>query len=127
MSIAEERTWAQAPEFDEEHPDELSYRPFPLAPLLTDSPSSDDPALASMVHPDAARTLDMIDDEGRILPLRFRQGEQFARLGQIAAGRCVQPGQRFSTPGRQFQCKTGQFHLFHFWPARYFQALALRP
>jgi hypothetical protein len=22
----------------------------------------------------------MIDDEGRILPLRFRQGEQFARL-----------------------------------------------
>ena len=27
--------WAPAPEFDEDHPEELSYRPFPIAPLLT--------------------------------------------------------------------------------------------
>ena len=25
--------WVQAPEFDEDHPDELAYRPFPLGPL----------------------------------------------------------------------------------------------
>jgi hypothetical protein len=33
-----------------------------------------------MVHPNVARTLDMIDDEGRILPMRFRPGEQTAQL-----------------------------------------------
>jgi hypothetical protein len=27
--------WVSAPAYDEEHPEELSYRPFPLAPLLT--------------------------------------------------------------------------------------------
>ncbi|MEQ1717752.1 MAG: DUF882 domain-containing protein, partial [Hyphomicrobium sp.] len=29
--------WVQAPEFDEDHPEELAYRPFPLAPLLTEN------------------------------------------------------------------------------------------
>ena len=28
--------WAPAPEFDDDHPDEVSYRPFPIAPLLTE-------------------------------------------------------------------------------------------
>jgi hypothetical protein len=79
-SVGGDSSWAPAPEFDEEHPDELSYRPFPLAPLLTASASADDPALAKMVHPDAAKTLELIDDEGRIPPMRFRPGEQFARL-----------------------------------------------
>lgn len=27
--------WASTPEFDDDHPEELSYRPFPVAPLLT--------------------------------------------------------------------------------------------
>ncbi len=79
-SVTDDSAWSAAPEFDEEHPDELSYRPFPLAPLLTASASPDDPALAKMVHPDAAKTLELIDDEGRIPPMRFRPGEQFARL-----------------------------------------------
>ncbi len=79
-SVTDDSAWSAAPEFDEEHPDELSYRPFPLAPLLTASASPDDPALAKMAHPDAAKTLELIDDEGRIPPMRFRPGEQFARL-----------------------------------------------
>jgi uncharacterized protein YcbK (DUF882 family) len=79
-SVTDDSAWSAAPAFDEEHPDELSYRPFPLAPLLTASASSDDPALAKMVHPDVAKTLELIDDEGRIPPMRFRPGEQVARL-----------------------------------------------
>jgi uncharacterized protein YcbK (DUF882 family) len=79
-SVKDDSAWSAAPAFDEEHPDELSYRPFPLAPLLTASASPDDPALAKMVHPDAAKTLELIDDEGRIPPMRFRPGEQVARL-----------------------------------------------
>lgn len=66
--------WTTAPEFDEDHPDELSYRPFALAPLLTETPSFDDPALATMVHPDQAQVLDLIDDEGTVLPMQFGAG-----------------------------------------------------
>lgn len=69
-----------APAFDDDHPEELAYQPFPILPLLTETPSADDPALARMVHPNVARTLDMIDDEGRILPMRLRPGAQTAQL-----------------------------------------------
>jgi uncharacterized protein YcbK (DUF882 family) len=80
-SIATEiESWTSAPAWDEEHPDELSYRPFPLAPLLTASASPDDPALAQLVHHDVASTLDFIDQEGAVLPLRFHPGEQVAQL-----------------------------------------------
>lgn len=66
--------WTTAPEYDEDHPDELSYRPFALAPLLTETPSFDDPALATMVEPDATQAMDLIDDEGTALPMRFGTG-----------------------------------------------------
>ncbi|MCC7251982.1 DUF882 domain-containing protein [Hyphomicrobium sp.] len=67
--------WTTAPEYDDDHPDELSYRPFALAPLLTETPSFDDPALATLVHPDAAQAIDMLDDEGTVLPMRFGTGQ----------------------------------------------------
>lgn len=73
--------WVQAPEFDEDHPDELAYRPFPLAPLLTETPSANDPQLiGSLQHPDVAATLDMIDDVGAIAPMKFRPGRQVAQV-----------------------------------------------
>ena len=73
--------WAGAPEFDEEHPDEMSYRPFPVAPLLTETPSADDPVLTKMEHPDVAQTLEMLgnDDKDR-LPLELRPGPQVVAL-----------------------------------------------
>ncbi|WP_333794253.1 DUF882 domain-containing protein [Hyphomicrobium sp.] len=66
--------WTAAPEYDDDHPDELSYRPFALAPFLTDTPSFDDPALATLMHPDPIAALDMIDDEGSSAPMRFGNG-----------------------------------------------------
>ncbi|MFN0219473.1 MAG: DUF882 domain-containing protein [Hyphomicrobium sp.] len=72
--------WVQAPQFDEDHPEELAYRPFPLAPLLTDTPSAADPQLAQLQHPDVAATLEMIDDVGEIPPMRFRPGQQVAQV-----------------------------------------------
>jgi uncharacterized protein YcbK (DUF882 family) len=69
-----------APEFDEEHPDELSYRPFPVAPLLTASASPDDPVLSQLTALDVPRTLDLLDAEGHILPMRFHPGAQTAQL-----------------------------------------------
>jgi hypothetical protein len=72
--------WAPAPEFDDDHPDEVSYRPFPIAPLLTESPSADDAALVKLVHPDIARTLELLDDRPVALPLHLRPGEQTAEV-----------------------------------------------
>jgi hypothetical protein len=70
-----ERTgWLAAPEYDDDHPDEMSYRPFALAPLLTETASFDDPALTAMTHPDAAETLELLDEEGTVLPMRFGTG-----------------------------------------------------
>lgn len=72
--------WVQAPEFDEDHPEELAYRPFPLAPLLTESASGAEPQFGDLQHPDVAQTLELIDDVGAVLPMRFRPGQQVARV-----------------------------------------------
>ncbi len=71
--------WVQAPEFDEDHPEELAYRPFPLAPLLTDTPATAPAKFTKLQHPDVARTLETIDDMGAVLPMRFRPGAQVAQ------------------------------------------------
>ena len=70
--------WAEAPAFDEDHPEELAYRPFPLAPLLTDNAESRDAPLAEMQRPDVAATLDALDDTGSVAPMKFRPGKQIA-------------------------------------------------
>ena len=72
--------WAPAPEFDEDHPEELSYRPFPVAPLLTQSASADDEALVKIVHPNIERTLDLLDDRQIVLPMRLRPGDQVSEV-----------------------------------------------
>jgi hypothetical protein len=68
--------WAPAAAFDDDHPEELSYRPFPIAPFLTRSASSDDSDLVRLVHPDIVRTLDLLDERQTVLPLRLRPGRQ---------------------------------------------------
>jgi uncharacterized protein YcbK (DUF882 family) len=63
-----------APAYDEEHPDELSYRPFPIANLLTATASVDDSALAVLAHPDLSRVLELMDQQDSLPPLRLRPG-----------------------------------------------------
>ena len=72
--------FAAAPAFDDEHPDELSYRPFPIAPLLTLTSSVDDPVLARMTHPDVAKTLDLLDQAGSLPPMRLLPQPRTAAL-----------------------------------------------
>ncbi len=69
-----------APAYDEEHPEELSYRPFPIAPLLTVTASADDPALAVMVHPDLGKVLELMDQPDTVPPMRLRPGIYEAEL-----------------------------------------------
>jgi uncharacterized protein YcbK (DUF882 family) len=79
-SLSRDTTFVPAPAYDEEHPEELSYRPFPIAPFLTTTSSADDPALARMVHPDLNKTLEMLDQAGSVPPMRLRPGLQAAQL-----------------------------------------------
>jgi len=72
--------WAPAPQFDADHPEELSYRPFPIAPFLTQSASADDNALVKLIPLDVTRTLDLLEDGQVILPLRLRPGGQVAEV-----------------------------------------------
>jgi hypothetical protein len=70
--------WSVAPAFDEEHPEELSYRPFPIAPFLT--ATANEPIMSELQHHDVARTVDMIDQAARMIPLKLRPSEQTVRL-----------------------------------------------
>jgi uncharacterized protein YcbK (DUF882 family) len=79
-SLTRTAHFVPAAAYDEEHPEELSYRPFPIAPFLTTTASVDDPALARMVHPDLAKTLEMLNDGGSVPPMRLRPGSQTAQL-----------------------------------------------
>ena len=79
-SLSRETIFVPAPAYDEEHPEELSYRPFPIAPFLTATASVDDPALARMVHPDLDKTLELLDQLSSVPPMRLRPGPQTARL-----------------------------------------------
>jgi len=80
-----------APAYDEEHPEELSYRPFPIAPLLTATASADDPALAVMVHPNLSKVLELMDQDYITPPMRLRPGIHEAQLmwAQQSKGQAV--------------------------------------
>jgi len=80
VPLARDTSFVPAPAYDEEHPEELSYRPFPIAPFLTATSSFDDPALARIVHPDLAKILEMLDQAGSVPPMRLRPGSQTAQL-----------------------------------------------
>jgi uncharacterized protein YcbK (DUF882 family) len=69
-----------APAYDEEHPDELSYRPFPIAPLLTATASADDPAFIQLVHPDLSKVLELMEQQESVPPMRLRPGVYQAEL-----------------------------------------------
>lgn len=79
-AIDQDMNFIPAPEYDEDHPEELVYRPFPLAPLLTATPSADDAALSVMQSPDVRKTLAMLDDDMTSPPMRLRPGQQMAEL-----------------------------------------------
>lgn len=72
--------FAPAPAWDEDHPEEASYRPFPLAPFLTETASVDDPALTKLVHPDLARTAELFDTSTKVEPMRLRPGRNLSEL-----------------------------------------------
>lgn len=78
--VIEPANVAYSPEVDEEHEDELNYRPFAIGPLITDKPVADDENLAKLTVPDYAQTGVIISVGQTISSSRFRPGLQFAYL-----------------------------------------------
>lgn len=72
--------FASAPAWDADHPDEEAYRPFPLAAFLTTSLSANDKNQAHLVHPDFARTGELLDGATAVPQMRLRPGRQIAQL-----------------------------------------------
>lgn len=70
-------SFVRAPDYDEDHPEELAYRPFPLEPMM--SAKADDPKLAELQPLDVGRTLDLMDDGGAVAPMRLRPREKVAQ------------------------------------------------
>ena len=73
-------SFAPAPAFDDDHPEEISYRPFPLAPYLTATASVDDVAFTRFERPDIARTVDLLDQTGSVPPMRLKPAAKMAQL-----------------------------------------------
>lgn len=68
--------WVPAPAYDDEHPEELSYRPFPIVPYLTETATQ--PLMSELVAHDVARTIDMLDQPEAATALHFRPTAQAA-------------------------------------------------
>ena len=80
--------WVSAPDYDEDHDSELSYRPFPLAALIEANPSMDNPVLARLSKPNLAVAHQSIgEDDG--MGMQFRPNLQVAEMiwNDDAAGR----------------------------------------
>jgi len=71
--------WDRA-EFDQEHPEELYYTPFPISPYLTATSSMDDDALVVMRHPDPEQTLAFLAEAGAQPMVRLISGASFGRM-----------------------------------------------
>lgn len=79
VAVLDDEVWAASPEYDDDHPDEMAYRPFPIEPLLSAEVSN--PMLTRLTKPDNARTLDMLDEaSGAIPPMQLRPPQQLAQL-----------------------------------------------
>jgi uncharacterized protein YcbK (DUF882 family) len=65
-----------APEVDDDHPEELSYVPFEIADLMTDSSVAFSRTVAPLVHPDQSNTDALLDgmDQPTALTLRKSSG-----------------------------------------------------
>ena len=92
--------WVAAPAWDEEHPEELSYRPFAITPLIGDD-DRDPLLLTELRAPDVIRALETIDQSEQSPSLRFAPGRQVLQLtaAQSFRGSAVAVDAYFARPG----------------------------
>ena len=70
--------WVAAAAYDDEHPEELSYRPFAIGPYLTDSAT--EPLMSELVSNDMSQSVEILDQPDAVPQMRFRPGVMSAGL-----------------------------------------------
>jgi len=79
--------WVPAPSWDDDHPEELSYRAFAVAPLLGDDVAQEPAILTQLKAPDLMRVLEALD-HGELSPsVTLNPGRQTVRLAAAQAFR----------------------------------------
>jgi uncharacterized protein YcbK (DUF882 family) len=69
-----------APEVDDDHPEELSYVPFEIASLMTDTSVTYNRSVAPLTHPEQRSLGYLFDDMDRPLGLSFRDSSGYQGL-----------------------------------------------
>jgi uncharacterized protein YcbK (DUF882 family) len=69
-----------APDVDEDHPEELSYVPFEVASLMTDSSVTYSRTVAPLIHPDQKETAYLFEDMGSPVALTLRSSSGYEGL-----------------------------------------------
>ena len=69
-----------APDYDDDHPDEADYQPFPILPFMSETPVASMDLSAEQDQFSLAKVHVMFSEQKEMLDTRFRQGLQFAEL-----------------------------------------------
>ena len=72
-----------APEVDDDHPEELSYVPFEVASLMTDSSVTYSRTVAPLTHPEQNSTDYLFDDMTSPVALTFRPSSGYQGLAVL--------------------------------------------
>jgi uncharacterized protein YcbK (DUF882 family) len=76
----EEEEVSSSPDYDEDHPDETDYQPFPILPFMSDTPVASMDLSDSSPDFSLAKVHVMFAEPKEMLDTRFRPGLQFAEL-----------------------------------------------
>jgi uncharacterized protein YcbK (DUF882 family) len=93
--IEEEEVASQA-EYDDDHPDEEAYQPFPVLPFMSDTPVAEMDLTDGNTDFSLAKVHVLFSERKEMLDTRFRQGLQFAELfwAQRFRGTAINTGLR---------------------------------
>ena len=98
--ITKERL-VHAPAFDEDHPEELLYRHYPVRPLLAETPTSRNIETAAFTAPIRDKVHELFGDMASVTPMQFRPTAEQVRLIWAKEFRTAQTIKK--TPTRNIQ------------------------
>jgi uncharacterized protein YcbK (DUF882 family) len=71
---------ASNPEYDEDHPDELDYQPFPVLPFMSDTPVANMDMTTEEVGLELSKVHVMFSEPREMLNTQFQPGLQYAQM-----------------------------------------------
>lgn len=71
---------ASAPDYDEDHPDELDYQPFPILPLMSETPLASMDLSGDEQEPNLQKVHLLFGEPREMLHTQFQPGLQYAQL-----------------------------------------------